>query len=294
MPATSSAATASAPGSSTSACRPASTRSARTTCSGFVTGPFTGTPAICSGRFTVVGKSPLTGGWGDANCGGVFGPVPALRRLRRRLLQRHRRDADLRAHRRRRGDVPRRLAALGQGLPGHRGRPLGGARQRRRGRLHRPRRRGRVPALVHHHRQGPRRGALRPRRRHGLQEAQGGRRARAARRCRSPTRRWPRTCARSGPRQLMGEGVEFKVHGTTSRTIPNTVIGDTPIKNWVGTYPERLLRPQPRQDRRERVLRRARQAVRLLALPHPLRRPPEGQARQGAGSVTCRSTRPSP
>ncbi len=38
--------------------------------------------------------------------------------------------------------------------------------------------------------------------------------------------------------QLMGEGVEFKVHGTTSRTIPNTVIGDTPIKNWVGTYPE--------------------------------------------------------
>jgi aldehyde:ferredoxin oxidoreductase len=41
---------------------------------GFVTGPFTGTPAICSGRFTVVGKSPLTGGWGDANCGGVFGP----------------------------------------------------------------------------------------------------------------------------------------------------------------------------------------------------------------------------
>lgn len=41
---------------------------------GFVTGPFTGTPAICSGRFTVVGKSPLTEGWGDANCGGVFGP----------------------------------------------------------------------------------------------------------------------------------------------------------------------------------------------------------------------------
>ena len=41
---------------------------------GFVTGPFTGTPAICSGRFTVVGKSPLTGGWGDANCGGYWGP----------------------------------------------------------------------------------------------------------------------------------------------------------------------------------------------------------------------------
>ncbi len=43
--------------------------------------------------------------------------------------------------------------------------------------------------------------------------------------------------------QLMGEGVEFKVHGTTSRTIPNTVIGDTPIKNWVGTYPEQYSDP---------------------------------------------------
>jgi aldehyde:ferredoxin oxidoreductase len=41
---------------------------------GFVTGPFTGTPAISSGRFTVVGKSPLTGGWGDANSGGFWGP----------------------------------------------------------------------------------------------------------------------------------------------------------------------------------------------------------------------------
>ncbi len=115
---------------------------------GFVTGPFTGTPAICSGRFTVVGKSPLTGGWGDANCGGSLGAVPALRRLRRGLLPRHRPDADLRAHRRWRGDVPRRLAALGQGLPRHGGRPLGGSRQGRRGRLHRPRRRGRVPAVV--------------------------------------------------------------------------------------------------------------------------------------------------
>ena len=42
---------------------------------GFVTGPLTGTPAIGGTRFTVVAKSPLTGGWGDANCGGNFGPV---------------------------------------------------------------------------------------------------------------------------------------------------------------------------------------------------------------------------
>jgi aldehyde:ferredoxin oxidoreductase len=41
---------------------------------GFVTGPLTGTPAIGGSRFAVVGKSPLTGGWGDANSGGHFGP----------------------------------------------------------------------------------------------------------------------------------------------------------------------------------------------------------------------------
>jgi len=41
---------------------------------GFVTGPLTGTPTMCSGRFGVVGKSPLTGTWGDSNCGGDFGP----------------------------------------------------------------------------------------------------------------------------------------------------------------------------------------------------------------------------
>ncbi len=41
---------------------------------GFLTGPLTGTPALIGSRFTVVAKSPLTGGWGDANCGGYFGP----------------------------------------------------------------------------------------------------------------------------------------------------------------------------------------------------------------------------
>ncbi len=42
---------------------------------GFTTGPLTGTSAITGNRFTVVGKSPKTGGWGDANCGGAFGPA---------------------------------------------------------------------------------------------------------------------------------------------------------------------------------------------------------------------------
>ncbi len=41
---------------------------------GFLTGPLTGTPALGGSRFVVVGKSPLTGTWGDANCGGYFGP----------------------------------------------------------------------------------------------------------------------------------------------------------------------------------------------------------------------------
>jgi aldehyde:ferredoxin oxidoreductase len=42
---------------------------------GFTTGPLTGMRGmVMAPRFTVVGKSPLTGGWGDANSGGYFGP----------------------------------------------------------------------------------------------------------------------------------------------------------------------------------------------------------------------------
>ncbi|MFH1123698.1 MAG: aldehyde ferredoxin oxidoreductase family protein [Pseudomonadota bacterium] len=40
---------------------------------GFVTGPLTGTKAPTGGRYSAVCKSPLTGGWGDANSGGYFG-----------------------------------------------------------------------------------------------------------------------------------------------------------------------------------------------------------------------------
>lgn len=42
---------------------------------GFVTGPLTATPAIIGSRYVVVGKSPLTNTWGDANSGGYFGPA---------------------------------------------------------------------------------------------------------------------------------------------------------------------------------------------------------------------------
>ena len=41
---------------------------------GFVSGPLTGTPIPTASRYAAVAKSPLTGGWGDANSGGYFGP----------------------------------------------------------------------------------------------------------------------------------------------------------------------------------------------------------------------------
>ena len=37
---------------------------------GFAAGLLTGSSAFFSGRYMVVGKSPVTGGWGDANSGG--------------------------------------------------------------------------------------------------------------------------------------------------------------------------------------------------------------------------------
>jgi aldehyde:ferredoxin oxidoreductase len=42
---------------------------------GFLPGLLTGSGAPFSGRFMVVGRSPLTGAWGEANCGGDFGPA---------------------------------------------------------------------------------------------------------------------------------------------------------------------------------------------------------------------------
>lgn len=40
---------------------------------GFVSGPLNNTGALFGGRYTVVSKSPVTGGWNDANSGGSFG-----------------------------------------------------------------------------------------------------------------------------------------------------------------------------------------------------------------------------
>lgn len=41
---------------------------------GFITGPTSGTKSLFGGRYTTVHKSPVTGGWNDANSGGFFGP----------------------------------------------------------------------------------------------------------------------------------------------------------------------------------------------------------------------------
>ncbi len=41
----------------------------------FMPGLLTGTGSLFTGRWMVAGKSPLTGGWGDANCGGNFSPA---------------------------------------------------------------------------------------------------------------------------------------------------------------------------------------------------------------------------
>ena len=41
---------------------------------GFAAGLLTGSSALFSGRYMTVGKSPLTGGWGDANSGGTLAP----------------------------------------------------------------------------------------------------------------------------------------------------------------------------------------------------------------------------
>ncbi len=42
---------------------------------GFMSGLLTGTGSLFTGRWMAAGKSPLTGGWGDSNCGGNLSPA---------------------------------------------------------------------------------------------------------------------------------------------------------------------------------------------------------------------------
>ena len=40
----------------------------------WITGPLTGSNGPCTGRFTICGRSPQTGLWGESNIGGMVGP----------------------------------------------------------------------------------------------------------------------------------------------------------------------------------------------------------------------------
>ena len=104
---------------------------------GLVTGPFDGTQALGGSRYVAVGKSPLTGGWGDANSGGNFGPQLKYAGYDGGLLYRHLRQARLPLDRQRQSRASRRRRCLGKGHLRHRRHPPGGARQGRGNRLHR-------------------------------------------------------------------------------------------------------------------------------------------------------------
>jgi aldehyde:ferredoxin oxidoreductase len=204
---------------------------------GFVTGPFTGTPAICSGRFTVVGKSPLTGGWGDANSGGVFGPhlkfsgydavffrgvaerpiylaiedgVATLRDAAavwgKDCLETE--DALKTVH----GDDAA-VACIGPA--------------------------GEMLSLLACVITDKGRAAARS----GLGAVMGSKRLKAV--VVKGDRKVPvadpaaaRELRKKWAGMLQGEGVMFKKYGTTMLTPLNTVVGDTPLKNWAGTYPQ--------------------------------------------------------
>ena len=56
---------------------------------GILPGILTGIHGINCNRFTVVAKSPKTGTWGDANCGGDFGPGHRRVGLEARIVHRH-------------------------------------------------------------------------------------------------------------------------------------------------------------------------------------------------------------
>jgi aldehyde:ferredoxin oxidoreductase len=204
---------------------------------GFVTGPFTGTPAISSGRFTVVGKSPLTGGWGDANAGGSFGPylrfagydavffTGAAERPVYLLIDdgavsledagdlwgRDTLETDdlLKA----RHGAEAQIACIG---------PAGEQRSL-------------LSCVITDKGRAAARsglGAVMGSKRLKAVVVKGGRKVPVAD---PPAAKALRT---KWAKRLQGEGLIFKIYGTTVNTRLTTVAGDTPIKNWLGIYPD--------------------------------------------------------
>jgi len=203
---------------------------------GFVTGPFTGTPAICSGRFTVVGKSPLTGGWGDANSGGMFGPYlrfagydavffkgiaprPTYLLIEDGQATLHDASAiwgfdclDTEDSMKSLHGADAYVACIGPA--------------------------GEKLSLISCIITDKGRAAARS----GLGAVMGSKKLKAVvvkgsmqvpvaypDEVRESRARWSK--------QLTGEGVLFRKHGTTVLTTMNTIVGDTPLKNWAGIYP---------------------------------------------------------
>ncbi|HMK93044.1 MAG TPA: aldehyde ferredoxin oxidoreductase N-terminal domain-containing protein, partial [Thermoleophilia bacterium] len=203
---------------------------------GFVTGPFTGTPAISSGRFTVVAKSPLTGGWGDANAGGSFGPYlrfagydavflsgisdhPVYLLIddgavsiedAGELWDKDTLETDdlLKA----RHGAEAQIACIG---------PAGEQRSL-------------LSCVI----TDKGRAAARS----GLGAVMGSKHLKAvvvkgAREVPVADPPAAKKLRTKWARALQGEGVIFKVYGTTVNTRMNTMAGDTPVKNWIGIYP---------------------------------------------------------
>ena len=141
---------------------------------GLITGPLTGTPAIMASRYCAVAKSPLTGGWGDANSGGDFGPILKYAGYDAVFVRGIADEPvyllieDGQAEIRPAGDlwgldaVETEEALQARHGPGN---PRG---------LYRSRRRTPFPRVVHHQRPRAGGGSFRPGRRDGLKATQGG------------------------------------------------------------------------------------------------------------------------
>ena len=203
---------------------------------GFVTGPFTGTPAISSGRFTVVGKSPLTGGWGDANAGGSFGPYLRFAGY----------DAVFFTGI---AERPVYLAIDDGAVSLEDAHDLWGKDCLETDDLLKARH-GAEAQIACIGPAGEQRSLLscvitdkgRAAARSGLGAVMGAKRLKAVvvkGHSEVPMADPPaaKTLRTKWAKQLQGEGVLFKIYGTTVNTRLNTAAGDTPIKNWLGIYP---------------------------------------------------------
>ena len=87
----------------------------------FAVGPLTGTRVPMTGRHHVAARSPLTGLWGESDCGGAWGWELKAAGMRRRGGHRAGSRAGLPVDRRRAGGDPRRRPPLGAGLLRDRG-----------------------------------------------------------------------------------------------------------------------------------------------------------------------------